>query len=126
MTQYRTERAQVEGLGSARSGTSHFWEQRVSAIALLVLTPLFLFPMAIHLGGSFEEVRAAYANPLNALVAIAFFITGFLHLFLGLQVVIEDYVHGRLGLILIISARLVCAFLALTGIYAVILIALGS
>lgn len=123
---YLTDRKRVEGLGTAHSGTHHFWEQRISAIALLVLAPFFVIAFGRALGAGYDEARAIFAEPFNAIVAIAFFTTGFLHLFLGLQVVIEDYVHGRLGLILIISARLLCALGALVGIYAVILIALGS
>ena len=120
---YQTDRSRVTGLGSAKSGTSHFWEQRISAIALVVLTPLFVLPLAYNMGASFAEMRAAYAHPVNALIAIAFIATAFLHLFQGLQVVIEDYVHGRLGLILIISSRLLCALFALTGAFAILKIA---
>jgi len=123
---YQTDRSRVTGLGAAKTGTSHFWEQRVSAIALVILTPLFVLPLAYNLGDSYENVRAAYGHPINAIIAIAFIITVFLHLFQGLQVVIEDYVHGRLELILIITARLSCSLFALTGIFAILKIALGA
>lgn len=123
---YQTDRSRVSGLGSAKSGTAHFFEQRISAIALFVLTPLFIWPFAYNLGDSYENVIAAYGHPINAVIAIAFIITVFLHLFQGLQVVIEDYVHGRLGLVLIIAARLLCSLFALTGVYAIIKISLGA
>lgn len=123
---YQTDRARVTGLGSAKAGTGHFWEQRISAIALLLLTPAFIFPLAYNIGDTYENVRAAYAHPFNAIVAIAFFITVFLHLFQGLQVVIEDYVHSRAGPVLIISARLFCSFSALTGVFAVLKIAFSA
>lgn len=123
---YVTDRKRVRGLGSAKLGTGHFWEQRLSAIALIVLVPLFILPFAYNLGDGYEEVRAAYAHPINAVIAIAFILTAFLHLFQGLQVIIEDYIHGRLGLVLIISSRLICAFCALVGVYAVIRISLGA
>ncbi|HBZ43741.1 MAG TPA: succinate dehydrogenase, hydrophobic membrane anchor protein [Maritimibacter sp.] len=123
---FLTDRKRVEGLGSAKKGTAHFWEQRLSAIALLFLVPLFLFPFSYNLGGGFEEVRDAYAHPVNAVIAIAFFVTVFLHLFQGLQVVIEDYVHGRMGMVLIISSRLLCTLFALVGVYAIIRISLGA
>ncbi len=126
MTSYRTPRARVAGLGSARSGTGHFWEQRITAVALLFLTPAFVITFARNLGGGFEEVRAAYANPFNALVALAFVITAFLHLFQGLTVIVEDYVHGRKGTFLIIAIRLLTALFALTGIFAILKIALGA
>lgn len=123
---YQTARARVTGLGSAKSGTSHFWEQRISAITLLILTPLFIFPLAYNIGESFADVRAAYAHPANAIVAIAFIITVFVHLFQGLQVVIEDYVHGRMGTGLIIMARLFCASSALIGVFAILKIAFSA
>ncbi len=123
MSNYRTERARVTGLGSAKSGTGHFWEQRVSAIAMMILTPLFIFPLAANLGDSFDNVRAAYAHPVNAIIAIAFIVTAFLHLFQGLTVVIEDYVHSRWETVLIIAARLLCSLLALTGVFAILKIA---
>lgn len=123
---YLTDRARVEGLGSAKQGTAHFWEQRISAIALLFLVPLFIFPFAYNLGDGYVAVRAAYAHPVNAIIAIAFFITVFLHLFQGLQVVIEDYVHGRAGMVLIIASRLLCTLFALVGVYAIIRISLGA
>lgn len=120
---YLTPRKRAEGLGSARSGVSHFWEQRVSAIALIVLTPLFVFPLAYNMGDSFDAVRAAYAHPVNATIAIAFFLTAFLHYFQGVQVVIEDYVHGRWGIVLIITTRLFSALFALIGAFAILKIA---
>ncbi|EAQ14439.1 MULTISPECIES: succinate dehydrogenase, hydrophobic membrane anchor protein [Maritimibacter] len=123
---YQTDRARVEGLGSAKQGTGHFWEQRISAIALLFLVPLFVFPFAYNLGDGYEAVRAAYAHPVNAIIAIAFFLTAFLHLFQGVQVVVEDYVHGRAGMVIIIATRLLCTLFALVGVYAVIRISLGA
>ncbi|MEJ1990803.1 MAG: succinate dehydrogenase, hydrophobic membrane anchor protein [Maritimibacter sp.] len=123
---YLSDRKNATGLGSARSGTDHFWEQRLSAIALLVLTPLFIFPLAYNMGDSYADVRAAYSNPINAIVAIAFFATAFLHFYQGLKVVIEDYVHGRWELVLVISMRLISTLLALVGIFAVLKIAFAG
>ncbi|MCI2400653.1 succinate dehydrogenase, hydrophobic membrane anchor protein [Aliiroseovarius subalbicans] len=120
---YQTDRSRVHGLGSAKTGTAHFWEQRISAIALVILTPLFVFPLAYNLGGSFDEVREAYAHPLNAIVAIAFIVTAMLHLYQGLQVVIEDYAGGRWELFLLIATRLMCSLFALTGVFAILKIA---
>ena len=92
---FRTDRQRVDGLGSAKEGTGHFWTQRVTAIALLPLTLLFIFPFASALGTDFEAARAVYASPFNAIVAILFIGTAFYHLQLGLQVVIEDYIHDH-------------------------------
>ena len=123
---YLTDRKRARGLGSAKSGTAHFWEQRLSAVALVVLTPLFVLPLAYNMGDSFEAVRAAYAHPVNAIVGVAFFVTAFLHFFQGVQVVIEDYVHGRWEIVLIITMRLVSALFALIGAFAVLKIAFAG
>lgn len=120
---YLTDRKRARALGSARSGVQHFWEQRISAIALLVLTPLFVFPFAYNVGDGYEAVHAAYAHPVNATIAIAFLLTSFLHFFQGIQVVIEDYVHGRWEIVLLISMRLISALLALIGAFAILKIA---
>ncbi len=123
---YITNRKRAEGLGSAKAGTQHFWHQRVTAIALLFLVPLFIFPFAYNLGDGYDAVRAAYAHPINAIVAIAFLATAWLHFFQGIQVVIEDYVHGRMELVLIIAMRLLAALFALVGVFAILKIALGA
>ena len=62
---YRTDRARVLGLGSAKEGTGHWWSQRLTSIALVPLTLLFLFPFAANLGGDFAAVRASYAPSLQ-------------------------------------------------------------
>jgi succinate dehydrogenase membrane anchor subunit len=123
---YLTDRKRATGLGSAKSGTAHFWEQRLSAIALVVLTPLFIFPLAYNMGDSYEGVRAAYAHPINAIIGLAFFVTAFLHFFQGIQVVIEDYVYSRWELVLIVTMRLLSALFALIGAFAILKIALAG
>ena len=90
----RTSRAKVRGLGSAKSGTHHFMAQRISAIGLVLLTPFFIIPFAMALGKPWEEVVSIYKSPMNAIVAALFLLAVFHHLKLGLQTVIEDYVHG--------------------------------
>jgi succinate dehydrogenase / fumarate reductase membrane anchor subunit len=123
---YITNRKRAEGLGSAKTGTQHFWHQRITAIALLFLVPMFIFPFAYNLGDGYEAVHAAYAHPVNAIIAIAFLATAWLHFFQGIQVVIEDYVPGRMKLVLIIAMRLLASLFALTGVFAILKIALGA
>jgi succinate dehydrogenase / fumarate reductase membrane anchor subunit len=121
---YRTDKQRVQGLGSAKEGTGHWWSQRLTSIALIPLTLLFIFPFAASLGGSFEAVRATYASPFNAIVAILFIGVSFHHLQQGLQVVIEDYVHDhavKTGALLA-STLLTWAF-GLAGVFAVAKIA---
>lgn len=124
---YKTDYGRVNGLGSAKEGTHHFWTQRLSAIALLILTPLFILPFAVNLGSSYAEVQAAYAHPLNAIIASLFVITMFYHLQLGLQVVIEDYIPSKgLRTGLIIGMTLFCALAGFTGLFAIAKIAFAA
>lgn len=124
---YRTDRQRVDGLGSAKEGVGHWWAQRISSIALVPLTLLFLFPFARHLGGDYETVRAAYAHPFNAIVALLLIITVFAHLKQGLQVVIEDYIHDKPMLVALqLLNTLFCWAMGLIGVFAVARIAFAG
>ena len=124
---FRTDRQRVQGLGTAREGTGHWWRQRVTAVALVPLTLFFLFTFARNLGADFETVRATYASPFNAVMAILFILTACIHLQLGLQVVIEDYVHGHATRTATLLANILLTWaLALTGVFAVARIAFSA
>ncbi|MER2508323.1 succinate dehydrogenase, hydrophobic membrane anchor protein [Amaricoccus sp.] len=121
---YRTDKQRVNGLGSAKEGSDHWWGQRLTSIALLPLTLLFLFPFARNLGADYATVRATYSNPFNAIVALLLIIVVFIHLRQGLQVVIEDYVHGKATrTALLLANTLLCAAFGLAGVFAVAKIA---
>jgi len=121
---YRTDRARVTGLGTAGEGTAHWWSQRITSIALVPVTLLFIFPFVGALGGSYEEVRAVYQNPFNAIVAVLFIGATFLHLQQGLQVVIEDYVSSTgLRTAMLLANTLLTWVFGLTGVFAVLKIA---
>ena len=124
---HRTPRARVSGLGAAGQGSHHWWLQRISALALLPLTVLFMVPFAGLLGGEHTAVLAHYAHPFHALVAVLFIAVAFRHLALGLQVVIEDYVHGkawRTGLL--VGNTMFCFAFGLAGVFAVLKIAFAG
>ena len=117
----------ARGLGSAQFGVSHWWTQRVTAAALIVLALWFMVLVLGLLHADYASARAAVAKPWNAVLLIAFVITVFWHAVLGLQVVIEDYVHTRwLEVASLVLIKFIAVLAALTGVLAVLRIALGS
>lgn len=124
---YRTDKSRVLGLGSAKEGTGHWWSQRLTSVGLVPLTILFVFPFVRSLGADFEVVRATYAHPFHAIVAILFLAVTFYHLQQGLQVVIEDYVHHKpLRTAALLANTLSTWALGLTGVFAVAKIAFSA
>lgn len=91
----KTPLNQTRGLGSAKEGVSHFWHQRVTAVALIPLTGWFIWAMLGVVAADHASASAFIAQPLNAVMFLLFIGAGFLHLQLGLQVVIEDYVSDE-------------------------------
>ena len=93
----RTPLGRVRGLGSAKEGTDHFWRIRLSSIALIPLS-LFAVGWVLSLrGAGYDEVRASLGQPLVALIVALFVLVSLDHMRLGMQVIIEDYVHGEGG-----------------------------
>ncbi len=124
---YKTDFKAVEGLGGAKDGVGHWSSQRLTAIALIPLGALFVFPFTRALGSGYDAMTMIYSDPFNALVAIGFFLVGFRHLRLGVQVVIEDYVHSpRVRTLSLITNALAWRAFAVAGVFAVAKIALGA
>lgn len=122
-----TERNRIKGLGPAKSGTKHFWHQRVSGVALLPLALFFIVTLISLSGASHAQAVATIKSPFFGLVLLAFILAGAYHMRLGMQVIIEDYVHGEgAKLFLLMLNTFFAAFIALAGAYALIRITLGS
>ena len=124
---YRTPLKDVRGLGSAKEGTHHFIVQRLTAIALVFLASWFLYFVVGLMNADYLTASDAVAKPWNATLLVAFLVAMFWHAQLGVQVIIEDYVHSHgMALALQVVTRFVCILGALASAFAVVLIALGD
>jgi len=124
---FKTPMGRVIGLGSAREGAHEWWFNRLTSVALIPLTLVFLFTVAPQIGSSRADLVATLQNPFVAVCTILFLLISFRHLADGLKEVIIDYVHAKAPLVvLLVLTRLGCLFLGFAGAYAVAQIALGA
>ena len=121
---YLTDRKRAEGMGSAKSGTAHHWSMMVSSVGLAILIPLFIFTFGPILGASHAEVVDYFARPFPAIVAGLTIAASMMHFKGGVQVLIEDYVHGMARKVTIILMICLSYAIAATGIFAIARIAL--
>ena len=120
----RTPLGRVRGLGSAKSGTHHWWMQRVTSIALLPLTLWFVVSMLSLAGASYAQTRAFLAWPVNEVMMLALIGLTFHHIAAGLQGGVEDYVRKdmqRIALLLLVKGS--CWLMALVSAFAVLRVA---
>ena len=123
----RSPLGRVLGLGTAKDGTGHWWGQRVSGIALAVLGLWFVVSIALLPGFGHAETVAFVSKPLHAVLLMLLTVTMAYHSSLGVQVVIEDYVHSHgLKLAALILSRFAHILVAVTGLFAILRLGLGA
>lgn len=123
----RTPLATARGLGSAKEGVDHWWKQRVTAVALVPLVLWLGFSLALLGSADYYTVVYWLGHPVNAVLMILVVAVGFWHGALGVQEVIVDYVAGEWKkTVLLILVQFAAVVLALSGIFAVLRIALGD
>jgi succinate dehydrogenase / fumarate reductase membrane anchor subunit len=116
----------VRGLGSARSGTGHFWLQRATAMANLPLTVILVFLLVTLVGRSHAVVASTLGDPAVAVLLLAAILSVVLHMRVGMQVIIEDYVHHEgTKLTLLVANLFFTVGLGLTAAFAVLRISFG-
>jgi succinate dehydrogenase / fumarate reductase, membrane anchor subunit len=127
LTRMRSPLGQAIGLGSAKEGVEHWWRQRITAAALVPLALWFVVVVIELIGADRAALVAWLHNPIPALLMILLLVATFYHAALGLQVVIEDYVHREgLKLVSLVVLRLLCVVFALRGILAVLTLAFAA
>jgi succinate dehydrogenase / fumarate reductase, membrane anchor subunit len=120
----RSPLSRARGLGSAREGVEHWWMQRVTAAALIPLTLWFVVSLIALIGSDYNAFIAWLKAPFVAILMVLLLIALFHHMALGLQVVVEDYVHSdRAKIPTVVAIRLACFALAVAGIFATVRIA---
>ena len=125
-TSLRTPLGKVRGLGSARSGTEHFWRQRMTAVANIPLAIAFVWIVASLAGADQAAVIRGVSHPLAGILVLLFLLSGLIHMRLGMQAIIEDYVHGETAKLLCLMANtFFCIAVGIACLWAVMKISFG-
>jgi succinate dehydrogenase / fumarate reductase, membrane anchor subunit len=118
-----TPLARVRGLGSAKSGTQHFWRQRLTAVANLPLTIAFILIVMSLLGRNHAAVVQILGSPLIAVTMLLFILSVTMHMRIGMQVIIEDYVHDEnTKLVLVMANTFFTVAVALASAFAILML----
>jgi succinate dehydrogenase / fumarate reductase membrane anchor subunit len=127
MTDMRTPLGRVRGLGSAKEGTGDFWRTRITSVALIPLAIYFIILVITLNGAGYQEVHQALSHPVNALVLALFILISLVHMRLGMQEIIEDYIHGEgLKVSLLMLSTFFCVIVGVASLFALIKLAFGG
>ena len=122
----RTPLARVRGLGASHSGTGDFWRQRVTAVAMVLLIVPVIVVVMMLLGSNQAGAKAVLGLPLVAIILLLFIVASAWHMKIGMQVVIEDYVHNeKVKLASIMANNFFSIAVALVSIYAILKMSSG-
>ena len=122
----RTPLGRVRALGASHSGTTDFWRQRITAVAMVLLMVPVIVVVMMLLGNNHAGASQRLASPLVAIVLLLFIIASTWHMKIGMQVVIEDYVHGeKVKLAAIMANNFFSVAVALASIYAILKLSSG-
>ena len=123
----RTPLKTVRYLGSAKEGADHFWKQRLTGVANVFLGLFLVWLIASLIGSDYLTVKAKLANPLIAMPLLALVVSATVHMRLGMQTIIEDYVHGEgAKIVLLMLNTFFSAFVALSSMFAILKISFGA
>jgi succinate dehydrogenase / fumarate reductase membrane anchor subunit len=126
VSEYQTTLSRVRHLGAAHNGTRHFWRQRLTALANIPLVTVFVFIVLNFAGAPYDQARMMISHPFvsGALALLILSVT--FHMKLGMQVIVEDYVHGEaLKFLLLIANNLFCALLVFATLFILLRLSLG-
>jgi len=122
----RTPLGRVRGLGSAKSGTEHFWQQRLTGMASLPLTIAGVFLVISLTGRSYTAVKQILASPLVSVLLLLFILSNVVHMKIGMEVIIEDYVHDEKWKFAAVIANIFFAVaVGLAAVYAILKLSFG-
>ena len=124
---YRDPIATAKGLGSAKSGFGHWWMQRLTAIVLALLTPFVVYCLAKYGVSDYAQLKALFAQPIFSAVLVLYVLALFWHARLGLQVVMEDYIHQPgLEISLQIAIKIIYSLASVAAVLAIGRLALSA
>ena len=123
----RTPLGRVRGLGSAKSGTGHFWLQRVTAVSNLVLAIIFIGVVIALAGRPYPAAIALLSNPCVAILMLLFILSACIHMRLGMQVIIEDYITNEgLKILAVMGNTFFALAIGAASVYAVLKLSFGG